>query len=123
MRTPVSIYVTCTGSLYLWDQPLECLAEIFRILKPGCEAILFETTRGFDEQHFRHALRKNLRGESILHRWLTPYFLGKQLNMTYTADEIAELLHDGVFGGEIALSRITLAGIPIWMKIRLLKPG
>jgi ubiquinone/menaquinone biosynthesis C-methylase UbiE len=35
--------ITCTGSFYLWNTPIEGLNEIFRILKPNKTAILFET--------------------------------------------------------------------------------
>jgi ubiquinone/menaquinone biosynthesis C-methylase UbiE len=35
--------VTCTGSFYLWDNPEECLEEIFRIMKKDRSAYLYET--------------------------------------------------------------------------------
>src|SRR5665648_94421 len=40
--------ITCSGSFYLWDNPIESLEEIYRILKPGGAAFLYETHRDID---------------------------------------------------------------------------
>jgi ubiquinone/menaquinone biosynthesis C-methylase UbiE len=75
--------VTCTGSLYLWDSPADCLDEVFRILKPGRSACLFETHSDFDEADVQRALRTNLEGENWARKLIAPRFLMKQLRMTY----------------------------------------
>ena len=40
--------ISCTGSFYLWDSPVQCVDEIFRILKPRHAACLYETHRDYD---------------------------------------------------------------------------
>ena len=55
--------VVCTGSFYLWDRPEQGLAEIHRILKPGCSVRLFETNRDYDRNAYRAALKANLKQE------------------------------------------------------------
>jgi ubiquinone/menaquinone biosynthesis C-methylase UbiE len=114
--------ITCTGSFYLWAQPAACLDEIFRILKPACSAVLFETHRDFDPAGFRPALRANLRQESLLRRLITPVLLHKQLHMTYRIDEIVHLVGQTPFAASYAVEPISLAGLPIWLRLRLIKP-
>ncbi len=37
--------VVSTGSLHHWKQPQECLAEIWRVLKPGGVALLYDLVK------------------------------------------------------------------------------
>jgi SAM-dependent methyltransferase len=115
--------VTCTGSFYLWDCPEEGLQEIYRILRPGRSAYLFDTRRDFDEDEFRRALQVNLRQENLLRRLITPYLLRKQLRMAYRVDEIAEIVKRTWFATCFAIDKITLAGLPVWLRITLTKPA
>jgi len=112
---------TCTGSFYLWDQPAECLDEIYRILKPGCSAFLFESYRDFDEEKFQKALAGNLKKESLIRRLLSPIFLKKQLRMTYRTEEMEEIINRSAFAKNHHLERITLANLPIWVRMELRK--
>lgn len=111
--------VTCTGSFYLWDQPEDCLEEIHRILKVGQAAFLFETYRDYDDDEFRKALRTNLQKETLFRRLLTPLFLKKQLKMTYRIDQVAEIVGHTSFAKSYMLEKIILAGLPIWLRIKL----
>jgi ubiquinone/menaquinone biosynthesis C-methylase UbiE len=113
--------VTCTGSFYLWDNPEECLEEIFRILKKGQSAYLFETYQDFNESEVREALRANLRRESLIRRLITPVFLRKQFRMTYRTSEIAEIIQRTSFAGSHSLEKMTLGGLPAWLRIMLTK--
>jgi ubiquinone/menaquinone biosynthesis C-methylase UbiE len=54
--------ITCSGSLFLWDSPVEGLDEIHRILKGGRSAYLYELYRDIDEKIFREKIRENLKG-------------------------------------------------------------
>lgn len=54
--------VTCSGSFSLWDYPEESLEEIYRILKPGRSAYLFEAIRDIDKKKYQNALKDNLNG-------------------------------------------------------------
>lgn len=114
--------ITCTGSFYLWDEPLASLNEIARILKPGCAAVLFESYRDFDKAAFKQALHRNLQGENLLRRIVSPLFLEKQLRMTYTVEETTRLIQQTCFADTFNIEKITLANLPVWMCITLSKP-
>jgi ubiquinone/menaquinone biosynthesis C-methylase UbiE len=113
--------VTCTGSFYLWDNPRECLDEIYRILRPGRSALLFESYRDCDRRAVREAVRANLAAESLIRRLLAPRFFLKQLGMTYSTDEFAGILKQTRFAQSYTIERIRLAGVPAWLLITLTK--
>jgi len=113
--------VTCTGSFYLWDKPEECLEEIFRILKASQSAYLFETYQDFNEREVQEALIANLREESLGRKLITPVFLMKQLRMTYPAGEIAKIIKRTRFADSHTIEKITLGGLPAWLRIKLTK--
>jgi ubiquinone/menaquinone biosynthesis C-methylase UbiE len=114
--------VTCTGSFYLWDAPVAGLNEICRILGSGCAAVLFESHRDFDKAAMKQALRQNLEGESWLHRMLPPFFLEKQLRMTYTVEETIRIIQQTRFANSFNIEKATIANLPVWMCITLSKP-
>lgn len=111
--------ITCTGSFYLWDEPAKGLMEIYRILKVGGSVFLFETYRDHDEHAVLIAIRNNLRSENWLRRFISPRFLMRQLQMTYTTDEITDLIKKTPFVNNFAVEKITLGGLPAWLRIRL----
>lgn len=111
--------ITCVGSFYLWDQPTECVDEIFRILKPGRSAYLFESYRDHDAQELRHALAANLVKVAPWRRPLCGFALKKQLRMTYRVGEFERILDQTKFAKSYGLTKVKLAGLPIWLRIRL----
>jgi ubiquinone/menaquinone biosynthesis C-methylase UbiE len=113
--------VTCTGSFYLWDEPRAGLNEIFRILKRGRSAFLFETYRDCDRPSVRKAVRNNLRDESLVRRVIAPRLFLKQLLMTYDRSEVAAIVQQTRFTGSHVIERIALAGVPAWLRITLTK--
>lgn len=113
--------VTCTGSFYLWDHPEECLEELYRILKENQSAYLFESYSDFDNGEFRRTLKANLQKENLFRRLITPFFLRKQLKMTYRADEAAEIVRRTSFTNTYTIDKITLSGLPIFLRIALTK--
>jgi ubiquinone/menaquinone biosynthesis C-methylase UbiE len=113
--------VTCTGSFYLWDNPEECLEEILRILKKDQSAYLYETYRDFNKEEVQEALRANLRGESMIRRLIAPVLLMRQLRMTYRTDEMAEIIQRTSFAQSHSLEKITLGGLPAFLRISLTK--
>ena len=114
--------VTCTGSFYLWDVPVAGLNEIYRILKSGCEAVLIESYRNYDKAALKQALRKNLQGESLLRRIVSPLFLEKQLRMTYTVEETTQIIRQTRFASMFDIKKVVIANVPVWMCITLSKP-
>jgi ubiquinone/menaquinone biosynthesis C-methylase UbiE len=73
--------VACTGSFYLWDQPEAGLQEIYRPLKSGQTAYLFECDRESDRQAFQGALRENLRHLNRLSRMIGPLAIWVRIAM------------------------------------------
>ncbi|MEW6094265.1 MAG: class I SAM-dependent methyltransferase [Chloroflexota bacterium] len=114
--------ITSTGSFYLWDEPVECLNEIHRILKPGGAACIYESYRDYDEMAFRLALQNNLAKETLTRRWLTPGFLKRQLRMTYASGQVEGILRATRFNGAFKVEKIILANLPVWLRIKLTKP-
>ena len=108
--------VTCSGSFYLWDRPEAGLDEIYRILKVGQAAYLYESHRDVQMDELRKQMRANLSGESLLHKLVAPRLMLKQLRMTYTVDEIAAIVERTRFAGSYAIDRISIAGLPIWLE-------
>jgi ubiquinone/menaquinone biosynthesis C-methylase UbiE len=113
--------VTCTGSLYLWDEPQSGLDEVFRILKPDRSAVLFESYRDCDRASVLKAVDGNLRGEALMRRMIAPRLFLKQLRMTYATSEILAMVQQTRFAGSHAIDRIALAGVPAWLRITLTK--
>lgn len=113
--------VTSTGSFYLWNQPIESLEEIFRILKPNCSAILYETHKDYNLEELNRILKLNLKGEGFIVRKLSPKFLKKQLKMTYSIEEVVEIIKQTPFAKVHEIQKITLANLPIWIRIKLSK--
>jgi ubiquinone/menaquinone biosynthesis C-methylase UbiE len=113
--------VTCTGSLYLWDEPIECLNEVHRLLKEGASAYLYESHREYDAAELRKGLKANLAGANPLLRLMGPRILKWQLAMTYTPDEVRCIVESSRFGSSYMMQEVTLARLPVWLRIELLK--
>ncbi|HMF34649.1 MAG TPA: class I SAM-dependent methyltransferase, partial [Candidatus Lokiarchaeia archaeon] len=113
--------VTCTGSFYLWNNPRESLDEIYRILKPGQAAYLFESHKDYDSGELKQLMKENLKGEGFFKRKLMPTFLQKQLRMTYSVAEVQEIVEQTQFAENYTIDKITLARLPIWQRIELRK--
>ncbi len=111
--------ITCTGSFYLWDKPEVGLAEIYRILKSGGSVFLFETYKDHDSQAVKRAIQDNLRKENIFRRMISPRFLMQQFQMTYTTEEIAEIVKKTPFSDTFGIEKIVLGGLPAWLRVRL----
>lgn len=113
--------VTCSGSFYLWDQPLQGLEEICRILKGKKSAYLYETHREVDVTLLKRRMRENLKGEGFLRQILAPRFFLKQLSMTYNKAEIRALLEGSPFAASYKIEEIEMVRLPVWLRIELEK--
>ncbi len=113
--------VTSVGSFYLWDYPEESLEEIFRILKKGKSAYLFEVYKDINESEYRNALRKNLRQLNWVRRLVGPFALRKSLKMSYRTEEFVRIIEKTSFAGNYTIEKIELSGIPMWARVTLKK--
>jgi len=113
--------VTCVGSFYLRDHPEDSLEEIWRILKDGQCAYLFEIYSDANREEFRRALRTNLRQLDWTRRLFGPLALRKALNMAYSTGDLAAVVERTSFAGQHAIEKIRLSGLPIWLRLTLRK--
>ena len=113
--------ITCSGSFYLWDNPIESLEEIYRILKNGGAAYLYETHRDIDKQSLSQKMRENLKGDHLIRRFLAPRFFIRQISMTYTKKEIIEIIEKTSFKDSSKIEEITIFNLPVWLRIKLEK--
>ncbi|MCG3222672.1 MAG: class I SAM-dependent methyltransferase [Candidatus Heimdallarchaeota archaeon] len=113
--------VTCTGSFYLWDQPIRGLNEIHRILKNNSSALLFETYTDYNEVMFKKSLQENLKKIKPHKRPVAKRLLNKQLKITYTLSEVEEILSKSTFSKNYSIEKTVLSNLPIWLKISLIK--
>ncbi len=115
--------VTCTGSFYLWDKPVESLNEIYRILEANGKVYFYETFRGYDKNDFNRAIKMNLKKENIIKKLIGPLLLRKQLKMTYDIGELESIILKSKFGNKYTIEKVRLGNLDIWVKIILTKRG
>ena len=113
--------ITCSGSFYLWDNPIESLEEIHRILKFGGAAYLYETHRDIDKQKLWQKMRENLKGDNLIRKFLAPRFFIKQIGMTYAKKEIIEIIEKTRFINSSKIEEITIFNLPVWLRVKLEK--
>jgi ubiquinone/menaquinone biosynthesis C-methylase UbiE len=113
--------VTSIGSFYLWDYPEESLEEIFRILKKGKSAYLFEVYKDINKTEYRNALRKNLRQLNWVRRLVGPFALRKSLKMGYRTEDFVRIIEKTNFARSYTIEKIKLSGMPMWARITLKK--
>ena len=113
--------IISSGSFYSWDKPIECLNEIFKILKPGKTAYIFESNGDYDKKLFSSRLKENLKGFNIARKILSKYFIKKQLRMTYTIKEFNEILKQTNFKNSYDIVQTELGNLPIYVRLELRK--
>lgn len=113
--------IVSSGSFYNWDKPTEGLNEIFRILKSGNTAYIFETNKKYSKELLDSRLKENLKEYSFIRKTLSKYFLRKQLRMTYSLEEFDEILKQTKFKENYIIQQIEIGNLPIWLRIALKK--
>ena len=113
--------IACSGNFYLWDMPDVGLEEIYRILKKGQSAYLYEINRDIDRDEVRYWMRSNFRGENLLIRIAAPLFIMKQLGIAYRVEEIEGIIENTSFLESYETEKLTISGLPVWTRIKLKK--
>ncbi len=121
--------VTCNASMSYWEDLLAGFDEVYRILKPGGSAVLFEPRRNIDIEHALDIVRQNLAQESGLRRFVAVNFnrfalrRGSSVGLNlYEMSEVEAVAHKSRFEDRVCVTEANLQGIPIFMKITLAKP-
>lgn len=113
--------IVSTGSFYNWDKPVEGLNEIFRILKPGKTAYIFDTQRDYDRKLLKQRLVENLGEYSFIRKSISGFFLKQQLKMTYSLSEIDALVKQTKFNSTYIIRETELGNLPIYVCLELTK--
>ena len=113
--------ILSTGSFYNWDRPIEGINEIFRILKSGRTAYIFESTKDYDKTLLKSRLKNNLEGYNFFRRLFSKHFLDKQLRMTYSNNEFDEIIKQTKFKDSYKIEQIELGNLPIYIRLDLQK--
>jgi ubiquinone/menaquinone biosynthesis C-methylase UbiE len=113
--------IVSSGSFYNWDKPVESINEIFRILKPGCTAFIFESYNDYNHELLNTRMKENLKGYPILRKTLSKYFLKKQLRMTYSLKEFDEIVKKTDFKTNYKIVKTELGNLAIYVRIELSK--
>ena len=113
--------IVSTGSYYNWDNPVEGINEIFRILDPGKTAYIFETHKDYNRELVNSRVSDNLKGYNMIRKTLSKYFLRRQLNMTYSISEHEEILRQTKFKNSYSINQIELGNLPFYVRLELKK--
>jgi ubiquinone/menaquinone biosynthesis C-methylase UbiE len=113
--------VICSGSFYLWNQPVAGLQEVYRILKRSGTAYLYECDRECDRQALQAGLRKNVRHLNSLSRIIGPLAIRQALDAAYSKMEITNIIKQTPFASSFSIDDIALSGLAIWLRITLRK--
>jgi ubiquinone/menaquinone biosynthesis C-methylase UbiE len=122
--------VTCNASMSYWKNPVSCFDEVYRILKAGGSAVLFEPQKDIDMDEVVETIRANLADKSRLRRFaaisLNKFGLrwGRTVGLKlYSMSELEEIAHRSRFGHHASIERTTLQNLPIFARITLMKPS
>ncbi len=113
--------VTCTGSFYIWHDPIRCLEEIHRLLVPGGAAVLFELHRSGRPLDFLRGVRDIFWEQGLLRGALAPVFLAQAIRMSRSLAEVSAIIRQTNFAEDFRIEPVTLAALPIWVRIVLEK--
>jgi len=121
--------VTCNASMSYWDNPVSCFDEIYRILRPGGGAYLFEPQKDIDVDQMVETINENLAGESPIRRLLAvslnkfAYRRGLKVGLNlYRDEELEALAARSKFAGSGSIEKVMLQNLPIFFCINLIKP-
>lgn len=120
--------VTCNASMSYWENPEDCFNEIYRILKPGGEIMLFEPRKEINLEEALDQIRENMAEKNWSRRWgavqMKKFGLkrGGSIGMKlYSLKELKQLAAESRFGEHNSIDKIALLNISIFVSIHLWK--
>jgi ubiquinone/menaquinone biosynthesis C-methylase UbiE len=100
-------FVISGGSLHHWKKPILIFNEIYRILKPGCRALISDLRKDAPKEKIKECVDII---DSKIMRWGLKHSFGE----SYTAQQIEKITKDTQFTDfEIKVEEINLG---IWLK-------
>jgi ubiquinone/menaquinone biosynthesis C-methylase UbiE len=103
-------FIFCRAAFKNFSRPLAALDEIYRVLKPGRDAVIIDLRKDFSA----HDVNEYVRGKGVLNAALIKLIFNTMLKKrAYTAEGIAQLASQSRFGqGEVRLDSI---GFELWL--------
>jgi ubiquinone/menaquinone biosynthesis C-methylase UbiE len=121
--------VTCNASMSYWKNPSPCFDEIYRILKPGGLAMLFEPQKDIDIDEVVKTINTILADKSRFRRFMATSLnkiglrWGRILGLKlYSVAELEEVSRRSRFAETVTIERTTIQNLPIFVCITLTKP-
>jgi len=113
--------IVSAGNFHGWENPAEGLDEIFRILKPGTTAYLFDTHRDYHRKVLRRRLAVYLDDYPFIRKRVLIHFLKRQLRMAYSLPEIEAIIKQTKFRNSYSIREIELGNLPMYVRMELKK--
>ena len=103
-------FIFCRAAFKNFSRPLEALNEMYRVLKPGCSALIIDLRKDFSAQE----INKYVRGKGMINAALIKFTFNTLLKKrAYTRDGIAQLASQSAFRqGDLRLNAI---GFELWL--------
>jgi ubiquinone/menaquinone biosynthesis C-methylase UbiE len=118
--------ITCHASMSYWEHPIACFNEIFRILKPGGVAVLFEPHKEIDVEKAIAIIRENMADKSLLRRYFATTLnrialrRGQRIGLRlYRIDKLCQMIAQSNFGNHYRIEETALLKVPIYVQIKL----
>ena len=99
-------FVISSWSLHLWKRPAQILSEIYRVLKPGCSALVYDARRDAPKEEVKKWMRST---DSLIMRKGLRHSFGA----AYTPQEIEDIVRDAPFRN--CKVQIEGANMSIWL--------
>jgi len=100
--------IISSGSLHRWNKPIEVFEEIYRVLKPGQLALVYDTRKDVLKQKVNEFSRH-------IKSWFLCWGLKYSLSKSYTQQNIEEVLSQTHFK-EAHRIKLDDLGVFIWLQ-------
>lgn len=103
-------FIFCRAAFKNFSRPLAALDEMYRVLKPGCDALIIDLRKDFSSQD----VRDYVKGKGVINAALIKLTFNTMLKKrAYTEESIARLAAQSRFGGgDVRLDSI---GFELWL--------